>query len=332
MLNRKRRFWWLAGAALLALLFAAGPGCDDGDGDGGDDPKDVEEQSPDDTVADVCKPDCTTKTCGDDGCGGSCGGCFTMEGAPDDSLCLPEGVCTECGCGERTCGPDPCGSPCGTCLDHFACSEAGACQVEPGGCSQEGYVPDSVQAKVKETDSDFVFRLVARREGASGTEFLVLDIDPGKGADAPAGPGTYDVQFKNLSGEGGLRLYGVTAGDTEPVYMVPVSGEIEIFEFSPAGGEFQAKLHDVVAVESVLVGDTGIPKYQNGGAVWCLDEVIMVADIVVVPAKCGDGPVGTDLHQTIGNFELQNCYGDWVDLYEGCGKHNALWIVATAGW
>ena len=49
-----------------------------------------------------CKPDCAAKSCGADGCGGSCGGC--------DGICSPEGQCVcehECPVGALAkCGPN----------------------------------------------------------------------------------------------------------------------------------------------------------------------------------------------------------------------------------
>jgi len=55
-------------------------------------------------VNDCCEPDCASKQCGDDGCGGSCGSC------EDDQICSTGGLCTEF-------DPEPCASmsPWGEC-------------------------------------------------------------------------------------------------------------------------------------------------------------------------------------------------------------------------
>ncbi|MFT7624393.1 MAG: hypothetical protein ACI9WU_003580, partial [Myxococcota bacterium] len=45
-----------------------------------------------------CTPDCTGKVCGDDGCGGSCGGCAEGEACTGAGQCLAEGG----GCGDIT--------------------------------------------------------------------------------------------------------------------------------------------------------------------------------------------------------------------------------------
>ena len=80
-----------------------------------------------------CQPQCGSKECGDDGCGGSCGDC--IEG----NLCL-EGVCTEqgdmtgcevaCAAAGKECG-DEGECQCGQCQDGWDCNEAGICSCHP---------------------------------------------------------------------------------------------------------------------------------------------------------------------------------------------------------
>lgn len=64
-----------------------------------------------------CKPDCTGKECGDDGCGGSCRKC--SEGA----VCAPDNKCcvTACSYNGFDCGPDFCGGSCGDCTQPAVC-------------------------------------------------------------------------------------------------------------------------------------------------------------------------------------------------------------------
>jgi hypothetical protein len=72
----------------------------------------------------ACTPDCTTMTCGDDGCGGSCGACS----APTP-FCSPEGRCVDClpDCEGRFCGDDGCGGSCGMCDAPLQCDANGQC-------------------------------------------------------------------------------------------------------------------------------------------------------------------------------------------------------------
>jgi hypothetical protein len=71
-----------------------------------------------------CSPSCAGKTCGDDGCGGSCGTC--SGGAP----CSATGQCA-CvpACTGKVCGDDGCGGTCGTCTGGSACDATGQCQL-----------------------------------------------------------------------------------------------------------------------------------------------------------------------------------------------------------
>ena len=74
----------------------------------------------DTTPGGPCVPDCVSKVCGDDGCGGNCGTC-------DPGTECQEGLCA-CiqSCDEKQCGKDGCGGSCGECqdtetCDNFAC-------------------------------------------------------------------------------------------------------------------------------------------------------------------------------------------------------------------
>ncbi len=69
-----------------------------------------------------CVPRCAGKTCGDDGCGGTCGTC------PSGTQCSSAGTCA-CtpNCSGRACGDDGCGGTCGTCEVRWSCSTSGAC-------------------------------------------------------------------------------------------------------------------------------------------------------------------------------------------------------------
>lgn len=80
------------------------------------------------TCVNACTGSCTNKSCGDDGCGGSCGTCAAGE------LCNSVNQCVHCApnCGAgRTCGDDGCGGTCGTCATGETCDPNGNC-VPPG--------------------------------------------------------------------------------------------------------------------------------------------------------------------------------------------------------
>jgi hypothetical protein len=74
-----------------------------------------------------CTPQCAGKTCGDDGCGGTCGTCQNGQSCENGS-CVGGGggPCTPT-CNNRNCGDDGCGGVCGTCPDGQSCSGGGVC-------------------------------------------------------------------------------------------------------------------------------------------------------------------------------------------------------------
>ncbi|MEK7136815.1 MAG: peptidoglycan DD-metalloendopeptidase family protein, partial [Patescibacteria group bacterium] len=79
---------------------------------------------------DPLPPDCVGKQCGPDGCGGTCGECFT------DQVCNAQYQCAQCpssmDCDSRECGPDPvCGESCGDCTPPTACDTNGSCICIP---------------------------------------------------------------------------------------------------------------------------------------------------------------------------------------------------------
>jgi hypothetical protein len=87
------------------------------------------------TCQQVCAPQCTGKNCGPDGCGGSCGTC------PGGQLCGPTGTCS-CvpSCAGLQCGDDGCGGTCGLCQPPTACVN-GQCVCQPA-CTGKNCGPD----------------------------------------------------------------------------------------------------------------------------------------------------------------------------------------------
>lgn len=69
----------------------------------------------------ACKPSCHAKSCGDNGCGGTCGSCENdYQCNPDLGACFFAGLCTPA-CGGKECGSDGCGGVCGSCAPGFQC-------------------------------------------------------------------------------------------------------------------------------------------------------------------------------------------------------------------
>jgi len=82
----------------------------------------TDEGSGDNQGPDICIPDCNGKTCGPDGCGGSCGDC------PKDFVCIEDsGKCCMPECKGKLCGDDGCGGECGTCPEGHECGKYNQC-------------------------------------------------------------------------------------------------------------------------------------------------------------------------------------------------------------
>ncbi len=68
----------------------------------------------------LCLPDCTDKICGDDGCGGSCGACSGNQDQCLDGQCVCQPNCMNKECGDDGCGGF-CGEFDGGCQDGLVC-------------------------------------------------------------------------------------------------------------------------------------------------------------------------------------------------------------------
>lgn len=91
----------------------------DGDIDSDSDTDSDADGDADSDVDDVCIPQCTGRSCGQDGCGGNCPpGCFLPHECNADGHCICEPRC-----GGRECGDDGCGDECGTCDAPLTCEE-----------------------------------------------------------------------------------------------------------------------------------------------------------------------------------------------------------------
>ena len=78
-----------------------------------------------------CQPQCEGKTCGDNGCGGTCGNCFTQTHECVDGLCESLEPPCEPDCEGKECGSDGCGGSCGSCNPGVPCPPDGCCLCNP---------------------------------------------------------------------------------------------------------------------------------------------------------------------------------------------------------
>jgi hypothetical protein len=164
---------------------------------------------------------------------------------------------------------------------------------------------------------------------------LIIELTAATPLNGPTGPGVYDLAFTNFN-DCGLCLYILSrwTGGT-PSYeklLVPTEGTIDIKSLSGSGGTFEAELKGVVLQEATLNTTTMEVKIVSGGMRWCLDGVVLNTTIKVPSETCVTEGTGIMLGDNIGNFKLQNCNGEWVELHSKCEHVKAIWIVAVAGW
>ncbi len=135
------------------------------------------------TDAGVCVPDCDGRSCGDDGCDGTCGTCGDGRVCGGGGSCLCEGGAVTCGdacvdlrtdeancgtcenactagemcfagecttdtvctpdCTGRTCGSDGCDGVCGDCGADNVCVEGGVCECSGDAVSCDGACVDT---------------------------------------------------------------------------------------------------------------------------------------------------------------------------------------------
>jgi len=342
----------VSGCLLVLLCFWAVPPACDGGGSSEDDAtgddrqvevvasdEEVEEPAGEDVqVGDepevpVCVPDCAGRQCGSDGCGGSCGNCWTLEGAIDNSLCQPDFSCPACGCGAKECGIDVCGSVCGSCVGDWTCNAESKCEPPPIQCDGHGFDPVSQYSKLKQLESGYDFHYEAHSSKNMPFDALVLDVNTAHPYNGPDSPGIYEAAYDNLE-EGGLWLYMLEGwnGQGYAKLLVPTQGQVKLVSLNPEGGDFQGYLQDVVLREASIKEGTMEVHPLHNGKTWCLDYLKLEAEIVVKKNVCVETGTGYNIGDNIANFSLQSCDGKWVKLHSGCGKTKALWVVATAGW
>ncbi len=102
-----------------------------------------------------CIPDCDSRECGDNACGGLCGTCGDEKHCDEDGLCAcsfetcdkeccsegqscVDGSCCTPDCTGIACGDDSCGGSCGECAEGLSCSDSGECKESSDGSGADG--------------------------------------------------------------------------------------------------------------------------------------------------------------------------------------------------
>ena len=174
-----------------------------------------------------CQPQCQGKTCGSDGCGGTCGKCpwgtacaksglcqgADDAGGPKDGGCTPQ-------CAGKVCGADGCGGSCGSCNANGTCNSSGQC-VGASDAGQEDLSEPHIPPKDSGGTGD-----------ASATGDQAGSADAAVPVDGAATDGT-------SKGDAGQRPIGQQDGSGQPVAMAHVTGSSSACQAGnsrPAGG------------------------------------------------------------------------------------------------
>lgn len=108
-----------------------------------------------------CTPNCSGKTCGDNGCGGSCGGCSAGQ-ACQNGRCATS--CTP-NCGTNVCGSNGCGGSCGSCPSGSSCDSGRCVSPTPTGTCMSRSTPQQTFCRSDSDCTTFSFLGVMKQNG-----------------------------------------------------------------------------------------------------------------------------------------------------------------------
>ncbi|MCC6621082.1 MAG: redoxin domain-containing protein [Deltaproteobacteria bacterium] len=263
----------------------------------------------------------------------ACGGDGGAQKGEDGRTCTCEGA---------SCGLDNCGKSCGECGDSDYCA-LGECATAEG-CDLVGFEPTSEAGFARYAGGQTRMRYVASQlqQDDQAVDDLIYDKliieinqDTFWAGGAPAA-GTFDL--------------GDTKEQTSPLFVrgytfcneldcafpyVVERGTLELAEPGAPGAKFTGKITDLRLKQVRIDANTGEIKTFTNANTWCVGDYRFEVDVPALPTAQGtclaDGS-GTNIGDNIRNFSLTNCLGEVVDLHERCGKSEALWIIASAGW
>ncbi|MBL8951854.1 MAG: hypothetical protein JNK82_13815 [Myxococcaceae bacterium] len=136
----------------------------------------------------TCVPACTGRTCGADGCGGSCGAC------PGGMMCNAAGTCA-CvpQCAGRGCGPDGCGGTCGTCASGTCNTANGMCEGCTPMCTGKVCGPNGCGQACGQCTGNNVVCELSSGQCVDAGELPMPDAGGGTGGGSGAGGGGEDL-------------------------------------------------------------------------------------------------------------------------------------------
>lgn len=228
-----------------------------------------------------CIPNCASKTsCGDDGCGGSCGTCDVGENCVS-GVCISQEITCIPDCTNKQCGDDDCGGSCGTCNIGEECGERNSCQNQPPNVIEATIFPDSsspgvlftITANIVDINgistSDLPQAIIQKPD--ENPINIVILFDDGVHGDSALGDGIYGNIWDSTGQSDGDYFIDIIARDTldnsiEAENILQFEIKKSAFCIQVINNGLSANKIDVVFVGS------GFPTIEDFD--WVVDEFI----------------------------------------------------------
>jgi len=237
-------------------------------------------------------------------------------------------------------GPNPCGS----CPSEHYCS-FGKCVQDPGlaagdeaSCDYYGYAPTNEAAFARFAGGMTRVRYVTSNVVIE-PPFDKIVLEMNQDQLFPAGtPTAGDYDLAGTADAGAplfLRGYAFCNDFDCASTYVATQGTLELTDPGTPGTPLAGVLRDLRLKQVRVDTDTGELIDFSKGKVWCVGDYRFHTEVPALKTaegNCVAEGSGNKIGDNVKNFTLQNCYGDYVDLHERCGRADAVWIVATAGW
>lgn len=91
-------------------------------------------------------------------------------------------------------------------------------------------------------------------------------------------------------------------------------------------------MRHLLVASLALAGLVGCADEMSGDPTFAPEPVGLVEQSAVFVNECDAQGGGGSLGDRVGNFTLQNCYGEEISLHDYCGRRRAIWIIGSAGW
>lgn len=233
---------------------------------------------------------------------------------------------------QAACALGACGEGCEPCGDGLLCL-GGAC-VGADTCDMLGVEVIEASATYEIQGLRTVRRYRAQTRAQAPWDEITVEVYEG-GDHAFEGPGVYDLAATDYASCSVCVLAhkGCSEAGCARVFL-PDQGQIEITAAGDAGGGFSATISGARFREVYIDSKDLSAIVMPGGESWCIDEhgFSEAMTDITTDVQCVGAGTGKELDSLVGDFQLQNCLGDWVALHTSCGIAKAVWLMAVAGW